>query len=350
MSQLRLSNTERIAALERSGYSEREARFLCLAGLHSGYFLRRQYCSFLGKAVGGTAAALIEKLLANDHATVATYAANTQVYHLSARSFYAALGQEDNRNRRRRRAAAVKSKLMALDFVLAHMTHEYLATEQEKVDYFSGLLRVENASLPSRRYTSSGLVTERYFVEKYPLFLSPSLQEAAPSVVSFVFIDEGTQGVSGFHTFLNRYKALFGRLREFRVIYVATTDRLFAVARHTFATILSARESPTGGADRTAMSSRIVEHFQARRLYEAQQWTSFDRARLIRLRDERKAFSGETYEALYRCWLKDGVLDRRLLSGSPVPSSAAPVGIISEAFSTYRLMPSYDFFGRLAVG
>src|SRR4051794_3363080 len=102
MSQLPLTDPERIAALQRFGYSTREAEFLILAGLHGGYFLRRQYGAFLGKPLGGTAAAFIDKAIATGHITVGTYANNTQVYHLGARPFYAALGQEDNRNRRRR--------------------------------------------------------------------------------------------------------------------------------------------------------------------------------------------------------------------------------------------------------
>ncbi len=39
-----MSSAERIAALKGLGYTEREAAFLCLAALHGGYFLRRQYC------------------------------------------------------------------------------------------------------------------------------------------------------------------------------------------------------------------------------------------------------------------------------------------------------------------
>jgi hypothetical protein len=41
-----MTDAERINALQALGYNEREAAFLCLAALHSGYFLRRQYHSF----------------------------------------------------------------------------------------------------------------------------------------------------------------------------------------------------------------------------------------------------------------------------------------------------------------
>src|SRR5436305_11955927 len=131
MSQVFLTELEQQAALVRLGYSEREAEFLRKVALHGGYFLRRQYCQFLDKRVGGTAAALIEKIIDRAHGRVTTYANNTQVYHLSARPFYASLGQEDNRNRRERQPITINTKLMSLDYVLAHSDREFLPTEQE---------------------------------------------------------------------------------------------------------------------------------------------------------------------------------------------------------------------------
>jgi hypothetical protein len=94
MAQIRLTIPERIQALQRLGYGPRESDFLHLAALHSGYFLRRQYCRFLGKAAGGTAAALIEKLLNQGHVKGTTFAGNVHIYHLNARPFYAALGRK----------------------------------------------------------------------------------------------------------------------------------------------------------------------------------------------------------------------------------------------------------------
>ena len=102
MSQVQMTTEERTRALTRFGYTGSEAGFLCMAGLHGGYFLRRQYAEFLGRQDGGTVGQLIEKALDLGHAHASTYGGRTQVYHLSARPFYAALGQGDNRNRRRR--------------------------------------------------------------------------------------------------------------------------------------------------------------------------------------------------------------------------------------------------------
>src|SRR5216684_8354173 len=173
MSSRSMSNAERIEALKGLGYTEREAAFLCLAALHGGYFLRRQYCGFIGKEIGGTVNALVEKLLMQKHAVAISALNNTKIYHLGSRPFYALLGETDNRNRRDHSTPAMKKRLMDLDFVLAHSNCRYLATEREKVDYFSGTLGIALSALPYKRYLSlkTPSTTTRYFVDKYPIFL-----------------------------------------------------------------------------------------------------------------------------------------------------------------------------------
>ena len=39
-------------ALEAFGYTTRQAQFLALAAMHGGYFLRRQFLAFTGRAHG----------------------------------------------------------------------------------------------------------------------------------------------------------------------------------------------------------------------------------------------------------------------------------------------------------
>src|SRR5690606_31078576 len=104
--------------------------FLSLAALHSGYFVRRQYNRFVGCKHGTTVIQLVERTAANRHTRTAVFPNNTGVYHLCSRPFYQALGDPNNRNRRRRSPLAVKTKLMALDFVLVNPNLTYLATEK----------------------------------------------------------------------------------------------------------------------------------------------------------------------------------------------------------------------------
>ena len=142
-------------------------------------------CSAIGTQSGGNAAALIDKLLALKHASVAVGCNNTKLYHLCSRPFYATLGEEDNRNRRERPPFAIKNRLMGLDFVLGHPENTYLATEREKVDFFTGTLGIDRSLLPIKRFVSqqSKATTDRYFVDKYPIFITPSEDKQSPRSV-----------------------------------------------------------------------------------------------------------------------------------------------------------------------
>ena len=50
MSQVALTELDRVRAIQAFGYTERESQFLVTAALNGGYFVRRQFCLFLGKA------------------------------------------------------------------------------------------------------------------------------------------------------------------------------------------------------------------------------------------------------------------------------------------------------------
>ena len=262
MSQIQLTNEERIEAIRRFGYSEREAAFLCLAALHGGYFLQRQYCGFLGKEGGRAASGLVQTTLAKDHARASTYLGHVSIYHVCARPFYAALGQTDNRNRRERQPLTIKNRLMGLDFVLAHSEQQYLATQQEKVTYFRRL-GIECSALPTKLYYAGngGGATARHFVEKYPVFLPTDATTGGTSMVSFCFVDEGLLTVSRFETFLAQYRPLFALLDRFQVVYVAATPRLFSAAERAFEHILSGQFNAADGTSTNAFVSRLLEHF-----------------------------------------------------------------------------------------
>ena len=339
-----LTNDSRLEGLRRFGYSEREAAFLSLAGLHSGYFLRRQYVRFLGKSVGGTAAALIEKALANEHLKVCTYVGNVHLYHLASRPFYSALGQADNRNRRDRQPLTIKSKLMALDFVLEHSAHRYLATEREKVEYFTGL-HVDQEALPAKLYVSqkSADRTARYFVDKYPIYIAAA-SNGVDCEVAFTYIDPGATTVSGFETYLDQYRPLFGALPLFRVVYVATRPFLFEAAERLFHRFTAQKtNSPTalGG----TVPVHLRTYFETRFLYETGDLTSFDRAKLIQLRDQRLQRSDAETEGLYLRWR----CSRQHAANAVSQWESAAATPLRGTFSVSLLEHNYDVFGDLTA-
>jgi hypothetical protein len=342
MSQAALTNTERIMALRRFGYTEPEASFLCLAALQGGYFLRRQYAGFLGRKDGGNVTQLIQKALAQGHLRSSTWRQNTQLYHVCARPFYEALGQGDNRNRRPREFLAIKNKVMCLDFVLAHREFPYLTTEREKLEYFTGTLELDPSRLPSKLYHSarSDRSTVRCFVDKYPMFLAPGRQGSDPLVVSFCFVDEGLAGLSRFETYLVQYGPLLRSLAEFRLIYVAASQVHFTEARRLF-NRFAGQGPDTNGTTGGAPLERLLDYFETRHLYETKQFASFDRAKLIRLREARQEFSGRQNETLYEQWRTGG---RQAMSQILMPKLSLGVRICGR-FSTYLLEHDYGLFG-----
>jgi hypothetical protein len=345
MSQTALKNNERIKALVRLGYTEREAAFLYLVARHSGFFVRRQYCQFIEREAGGTAAALIEKLTSKGHGTVVVGCGNSNIYHLCSRTFYGALGEEDNRNRRARPPIAIKNKLMGLDFVLNHLQCHFLATEKEKVSYFEGL-GIERCDLPAKLFRSPNGRDEtlRYFVDKYPIFLPTESPPAAP-VVSFCFIDEGVITTGRFETYLKQYGRLFARLPRFNLIYVATWETEFAMAEKSFRNLVTSDAQRRAGRLNDTDRERLLCHFQDRQLYESGQISSLDRTRLIRLRDEREVFSGRRFHELYGCWKTTGEAGVRAAL-----AKQAPVVDASRAnFSTYLLRHNYEIFGSFGA-
>lgn len=338
---------DRIRALERFGYSESEAAFLCLAALHGGYFVRRQYAEFLHRQDGGTVTQLIEKALDRDHAHASTYGRKMQVYHLSARPFYAALGQVDNRNRRRRQLPTIKNKIMGLDFVLAHRDYSYLTTEQEKLAYFNKTLQIPLSNLPAKLYhgAQKKAATARYFVDKFPMFRSDAAIPGSALVVTFCFVDEGQSTLSHFETFLEQYCRLFASLPEFRLVYIAATETLFEAARKTFERFVRSWQATKSGVPVDADVTRIREHFEARRLYEAKRFAEFDREKLIRLRNELAEFSGKENDALYELWKTAG--ERALLEKLSPNSPTCPR--MCGTFSSYLLQHHYDFLETLTA-
>ena len=342
MSSRPMTDSERIAALENLGYTPREAAFLCVAALQGGYFLRRQYCGFIGKETGGTVNALVEKLLVQKHAVAISALNNTKIYHLGSRPFYTLLGETDNRNRRHHSTPAMKKRLIGLDFVLAHRNYRYLATEREKLDYFSGTLGISLPSLPYKRYISrkTPLTTTRYFVDKFPIFLSETDPSEPRLVPCFCFVDEGLVTLSAFETYLQQYADLWRGLKEFQVIYVADSKRLYQASERRFAAFLEQLKSPNPDLD-TVHAMRLLEHFEARFQYESGKFASFSREKLVRLRNESVEFSGPKYQALYERWKTAG---HQAVLDDVAPPARLPLSC-QGSFSTHLVEQSYEFFG-----
>src|SRR5260370_26258769 len=136
----------------RSRFGLREGEFLFLGATPSGYFTIRQFKLFAQTESGSVSHAFIRKLLDRKHASYHGYRSGGRVYHLFARKVYQAIERENLRTRKKHELEYVKTRLVALDFVLGHPQYRYLETEAEKVALFEKEWNVSRETLPVKQY------------------------------------------------------------------------------------------------------------------------------------------------------------------------------------------------------
>ena len=88
---------DHIERIKEFGYTESEARFLCIVAVHSGYFTLGQFRAFTGTAYGKRPTSFAQKVLKRGHATIRDYMRRGSIFHLFSRTIY---GQIDKDNLR----------------------------------------------------------------------------------------------------------------------------------------------------------------------------------------------------------------------------------------------------------
>ena len=286
-----------IENLRGFGYTEDEARFLYLVATHSGYFSARQYLAFTGAKSGEKSMAFTQKVLGKGHATSRLLLRNGRVYHLFSRLVYRAIGRENLRNRREHSVEHIRTKLAVLDFVLAHLDYRYLETETEKVDYFCRKLSLSRELLPSKRYKGAirDKTTDRYFVDKFPLFFAPE-SSSSPPVVTFSFVDPGLLSLSSFETHLFAYSSLFSAMPQVNFVYIATSPKHFAAARELFLAMAPRTTNPDPGVEG-------LRYFHYRHMWETKQYGRLSAEQIEFLNEAKKRFDDALTDIRYQHWL-----------------------------------------------
>jgi hypothetical protein len=289
---------QRVAIIAGLGFTPRQARFLTLVALHSGYCLRRQYATFAGLEYGKNVSAFLERLVARKLARRITFRRDRgHIYHLFARSIYAALRQDDNRNRRYASPALIARKLMLLDFVLMQPERDWYVTEPEKVDLFTNKLGVPVHALPHRTYEAVRRLagpTVRYCVQKLPIFVTTN-----PTRVHFVCLvtDPNARDIG---LFVREHYPLLTQLAAYTLVVVRPShitndpDCTAACERAMRAMATAPRALDEATLPWYFDARRRIEHGQLRTLSVA----DIDRYRTCRTR------AGGTLDALYSQWVE----------------------------------------------
>lgn len=306
---------DRVSAIEQFGYTRREAEFVVLAALHSGYFLRRQFAPR-----GKVDDAFCRKLLASGHGKLAHTASQTQVYHISGKTLFRALGQVDNRHRRNHESFYMRSKLMLLDYVLSTKhAQQFLATEEDKLEYFSKVRGLNTSVLPSKKYVGrDGSKTTRFFVDKFPV----RVDESSGSV-SFGYVDDGISK-AGFRTWLSQVQPLMQALGAAEIVFVSPSVSAISPAKKVFAQRFGGRAG-----------SALVSYFRMRQALEMK-GSTYSQTDLDRYRNWRRQFAGEPYDQQYLAWKASG-------GSLDLPASGVRL-------TTHLLPFRYGMFGEVGSG
>lgn len=247
-----------ISSLESIGYAAREASFLYLVAVHSGYFLRRQYYRFAGREGGTLVAQLLKKATQRQHIHVIECGHGWHIYHLTSKPVYEALGRRDSQNRRIKGDAHIKSRLMVLDFILANLGTNLLEDAASKDDFFTTQCGVSRELLP-HTYVERPL----YFPDGFPVLVTNV------GIPQFTFFDDGQVTTTRFERFLKQYQPLFEALGEFELIYVADAEGNSARATATFNRFLPA-DRLRGVTSSTPLGvEHFLEYLAASQRYEA---------------------------------------------------------------------------------
>ena len=303
------------------GYTEREARFLALASLTSGYFLRGQFNDFSHLECGAVAQRFIERSIQFGHVTPILGYGKQLIYHVTSRAFYEQLADGDNRNRREHRPETMRRRLMILDYVIDRPTESWLLTDQARRDAFGRLVR---AFADACRQAQVQGATHRGWL--HPISLSESGQ------LRFSFVDAAVGSFSEWESFLRSRRAFLKEVGKASIVYASCDPVRFRPAQRMFQRIVVG-EAAGGEIDR----ERLRAYFQARQLFEQQQYADFDQARLDRLREDRRVYAGPAFEQLYGQWRQAGESALSHIASSPIK------------FETQLLPQSYGWLNPVRI-
>jgi hypothetical protein len=328
-----------IAALCELGFTLREAEFLYLAAIHSGFFLQRQFDQFVGERTSGAFVLKAQR----KGIKAETCRRGAKLYHIQSCHIYAAAGVPESRNRQPHSHRTIATRLLALDFVLAHLDKHFLHTEQQKAEYLITTCNLGPRVLPTTVFRSSKNQTTTYrsFPDNFPMFLTNGTPPTPP-LVTFTFVDNRTASITSFKTHLERYLKLFAALRQFNFIFISNSSLKFDSAQYYFYLrlwpVLLLPGLPSGLKDH----EHLLRFFVLRNQWDdPQQRGNMPKEQVLLLSHYLSTYN-EPYDALYENWHAQQTPAHA--SSSEVP----PTPPNSPTFSTHLLKSKLSMFGDYA--
>lgn len=287
---------ERIRAVRLLGFTDRQANFIVVVTLHAGVCVRRQYETFAGLPHGRAIRDFFDRLVSEGYATARRCGhPRSRIFHFQHKGLYRAIGEENNRYRRPTTVGRAIERLMLLDGVLGDRHLCWLATEAEKVAYFTCQHRIGHHDLPSLIFRGDSSETVRYFPDKLPIGLH---DDGRTHVFAYLLTRDLPVD---FRAFLERHAELWRLLPAWTLRLLVPRHKTDAVPAYERAF----REQLA-----TPLRPSLVEdlrwYFRARSSAQREEADRFDQAVV--------AFGAPRFQTLYRAWRERGepVLDGTL--------------------------------------
>ena len=214
-------------ALAALGWTGREAEWIALVCLHSGVFIRAQFCRYFD-ADSKQAHRFVKAIIGRGCGVESEWPVvngGGKSCRISSKPLYRALGVENIRHRRKAGVPVVMRRLLSLDFILEHPGLNWLPTEGEKVEFIEGL-GVHSNLIPRRIYYGAVRAQKRYFALKLPV-------AGGDKTVTFAYVDPGRESTVELNSWGAAHGPLWDAIRAKgrRVEVVAIGAELDAVLR-----------------------------------------------------------------------------------------------------------------------
>jgi hypothetical protein len=283
---------ERLAAVAKKGFTERQARFLTTVMLHSGVCVPRQYARFCGIVYGAKTRKFFAKLVRLQYASMFDCRHNrARIYHVNQRALYAAIGEADSRLRKPVTLNHAIQRLMVLDAIVEDPDLVWLGTADEKAAHLLALTRIEQADLPHVSVGEGGTRMVRYFPDRLPIGIHRAGRGVVVYVVTDPWLDE-------FRVFLERHAALLRALPAW-TLRIVVPPQFPDIAQRSKKVVWNQLLTPV----KTETIDELRWYFEQARAHPTPSRRDDLDERFYRARD---AFSAPRFKALYRAWKQDG--------------------------------------------
>jgi len=279
-------NEPQLANLRGFGYTQAEARFLYLVAAQAGYFTVRQFLAFTHARSGKRNARFVEKLFRLGHVSAQRYLRRSLVYHLRSRPLYEAIGKAHLRNRRDHELDYIKTRLLALDYILANPEDRYFETAEEKRRYLIERFKLDDR-LFSRSNEHGKAIT---FAEGFPLCVAYPAPDYLP-VVTFTYVDPEHRNVDRYIAHLRTYQPLFLQLPSFQFIYISTAAGLQKEAAELFSFLVEGQGL-----------SDLHRYFDVQTKWERGKYSLVTEDDMIFRHEAAERFRGQIFDTLFYLW------------------------------------------------